>query len=218
MRDQAARAGSGHRMPSVAAHTGECPAMTHRTRAFIQVQLAGGMVVQKMGGVVGGLEGGGFGVTIRATEGRIDLGVADQAIGHLWKGSASDGVGFLQTAMAGFAGIPGVEHGADGAGGLEVIAVIDSGCEERRHAAHAQMEGVAEFVHRAPAQAASGLMTAGAQGGRREEIVLRAGALLRGGMAGDALELQREMNAVREGRGVEGGGKENERSARRVQA
>ena len=59
------------------------------------------MGVHEMLDVAGGLEWRVLGVAVLATERRIDLGMADEAIGHLRQGRSRDVVGILEPAVAG---------------------------------------------------------------------------------------------------------------------
>ena len=92
---------------------------------------------------------GAFFVTDFAAIGSFDPGMADQAIGHLRQVGGSNLVGFRHAAMAGAAGIPGiaVQVPADVASRLKVSPVVDCRCQDPRHVAHFQMQGVVEMSH-----------------------------------------------------------------------
>ena len=63
----------------------------------------------KFGVWLAGLSCGAVLVTLHATERHIDLVVTDQAIGHAREVRLRDAIGFVQTAVAGFAGVGGVQ-------------------------------------------------------------------------------------------------------------
>ena len=75
---------------SVAAQAAELAAMADDATGLIEVEFAGGMVAQEAGHVVSGLEVGVLGVALFASEGIVDFGVADDAIGHLGHGGRGD--------------------------------------------------------------------------------------------------------------------------------
>ena len=79
----------------VAAEAAELTAVADGAGGFVEVQLAGSMVVEEAGNVARGLQGCIFGVALFAAERRVDLGVTDQAIGHLGhcSGGRLDGFG-----------------------------------------------------------------------------------------------------------------------------
>ena len=86
--------------------------------------------------MAGGLERGILGVALLATEGIVDFGMADQAIGHLRHGGRGDHSGLREPAMAGLAGVRRVQMAADVAWRLEVIPLVDGGGNQRRQVAH----------------------------------------------------------------------------------
>jgi len=172
------------------------------------MQLAGAVGVHEPLRVAGRLELGVLGVAVFATEGWIDLRVADQAIGHLRQGCASDLVGFLQAAVASLAQVFGVQVAADIAGRLEVIAVVDGGGDEGRGAAHLKMQRVAEFGQtrggRGRNRDLAILVTREADALRGQEIVLHFGAGRGRGVALHAFEALAQMDAMGKGRGAAG--------------
>ena len=66
-----------------------------------------------------------FGVAVFATEGRIDLGVTDQAIGHLGQRRPGDAVGLLETTVASLAEISVVQVATDVVRWLKIRVVVD---------------------------------------------------------------------------------------------
>ncbi len=67
---------------SVASHAREVCAMAGQAGGFVQIQPAGGVLVNESAVVGGGPEIGAFQVTRFATEGVVDFGVAYEAVRH----------------------------------------------------------------------------------------------------------------------------------------
>ena len=126
-------------------HARKGTAVANCTSRFVEVQLAGTVGIREMFDMAGGLERCVLRVTVLATERRIDLSVADQAVGHLRQCRAGHLVGFFEAAMAGLAGVSGIEVAADVAGRLKVGLVINRRRDERRGAPHLQVQGMAEL-------------------------------------------------------------------------
>jgi hypothetical protein len=139
--------------------------------------------------MAGGFEGGVFSVALLATEGIVDFGVADQAIGHLRHCGRCDLIGFPQAAVAGFAGVLGVQVAAYIAGRLEVRLFIDGSSDGLRHVAHFEMLGVAEEGDAGLGRRRDlGILVAlEADGFRRQQVVRCLGAGGGRGVAGYAL-------------------------------
>src|SRR5947209_8130001 len=68
---------------SMASHTRELPRVTHSASCPVQFGVFPAMRIEKIGNVIGRLQGHTLCMTELATEWRVDLVVADQAIGHL---------------------------------------------------------------------------------------------------------------------------------------
>jgi hypothetical protein len=181
----------------------EIPAVTDHTTRLVQVQFAGRMVAEKARYVIGWLQRGVPGVTLFATEGIVDFGVADDAIRHLGHASRGDLVGFGQSAMTGLAGILRIQMAPDVARGLKVSLLVNRCCKNRRQIPHFEMLGVAKCHN--PARRGCGnlriLMALAADGLGGQQIV---GCLGAGGgrsVAGGALQFQAKVELMREGRG-----------------
>src|SRR5262245_16621814 len=95
--------------------------------------------------VVGGLEVGLGIVALLATEWVIDLVVAHQTIGHLRHASTIDGVGLVQSTVAGLADNFRIELCTNVAHRLQVVLLIDRRGDDRRDVPHLQMLCVAEM-------------------------------------------------------------------------
>jgi len=171
---------------------------------FVQAEFAGSVVAEKAGDMAGGFERGVFGVAFFAAERVVDFGMADDAIGHFGHGGGADGVGFRQAAMAGFAGVGGVEMAADFAGRLEVGLFVDGGGQEGRDVAHLQVQGVVEGYDACRGRGGYlGIFVARAASGfDGQEIVGGFGAGGGRGVAGGALQFEIQVELMREGRGI----------------
>jgi len=110
---------------SMATQAAELAPVAHRTGGFVEVQLPGRVVVEEARNVGGRFQRGIFGVALFAAEGCVDLGVADQAVGHLRHIRRAHLIRLLHPAMAGLAGISGVQVGPDVLGRLEVSFPVD---------------------------------------------------------------------------------------------
>jgi len=128
----------------VAAHAGEILAVAGEAGRLIEPQFAGGMPVKKIVGVIGGFQVYAFEMTLFTTERIVDAIVANQAIRHLGQIGGGGGVGFIETAVAGGAGVIGVEMAADVAHFAEVFVVVDRRRDNWREVAHLEVKLVVE--------------------------------------------------------------------------
>ena len=113
--------------PSVAAKTGELPAVADSARRLVEYGALTAVRIEKIGRVVRRLQIHAFGMAEFATVGWIDLVVANQTIRHARHGCRGYSVGFFQAAMAGSARIRAVEMDTEIAGRRKVgIAVHGS--------------------------------------------------------------------------------------------
>jgi hypothetical protein len=122
--------------------------MAHGARRLVELKFAGTVQIGEMLGVAGRPQGSVFGVTILATERHLDLGMADEAIGHLREVRMSHLVRFFQPAVARFARISCMEMLPDVPGRLEVILMIDRARNVARDIAHAKVQRMAELRQR----------------------------------------------------------------------
>jgi hypothetical protein len=83
------------------------------------------MGLQKLRRMVRRPQFGAGAVALLATERQLDLAVANQTIGHLRQVGAAHGVGSVNAAMAGEAGVGAVQLGAPVARLGKVLAAID---------------------------------------------------------------------------------------------
>jgi len=128
----------------VATQAAEVAAVANDATRFVEVELAGGVVADEVGGMADRFEVGVFGVTLLATKGVIDIAMADNAIRHLRHGGSAGLLGFGEAAVASLARIAGVEVTADVPGGLKVGLLVDGGSNERRQITHFEVQGVIE--------------------------------------------------------------------------
>ncbi len=136
--------------------------------------------------------------------GRLDPGVADQAIRHLREVRAGHLAGFLHAAMAGAARISAIaaQLPADVARRLQVPSAVDHRGDEGRHVAHFQVQRVVEMSHpggrRTRDDGVLVALPADLFGGKK--VVLDAGARERRPVARGALHFELEVQAMRKGR------------------
>ena len=128
----------------MATQAAEVAAVANDATRFVEVELAGGVVADEVGGMADRFEVGVFGVTLLATKGVIDIAMADNAIRHLRHGGSAGLLGFGEAAVASLARIAGVEVTADVPGGLKVGLLVDGGSSERRQITHFEVQGVIE--------------------------------------------------------------------------
>lgn len=69
----------------VAALTGEAFTVACGACGFVEVQFAGGVAVEEIGGMVGRLEVHGWCVALGAAEWGVDFVMTDEAIFHVWE-------------------------------------------------------------------------------------------------------------------------------------
>ena len=153
-------------------------AVTDYATGFVQVQLAGSVVTDEVGHMTGRFEVGVFGVAFLATKGVIDVAMADDAISHFRHVGGTDLYRIRQAAVAGLAGIAGVEVAAQVAGGLKVGLLVDGGGDDGRDIAHFEVQGVAKGYDAGVAGRGdvAALVAGGAGGLDGKEIVGRFGA------------------------------------------
>lgn len=157
--------------------------------------------------MAGGLKLSVLGVAVFATERRLDLAMAHQAIRHPGHVGWADLIRFLQAAMAGFAGVVRVQVGADAAGRLEIRLVVDGLCQERRHVAHLQVQSMAELddADRLRWRNHRIVVAIEAHLTRGQQVVLDTGTAGRRGMAGEALQFECQVDTMRKRRSPTGG-------------
>lgn len=114
--------------------------MTNGAGRLIEVQLAGAVVREEPLVMARRLKDHRLGVASGATVGRVDLSVADQAIGHLRQRRPRHRFALFHPAMAGGAWrLCVVEVAADVAGRGQVGLVVDRTCNQLRDVAELQM-------------------------------------------------------------------------------
>ena len=180
----------------------EFPAVANDTAGLIEIQFAGSMVAEETRDVAGRLESGAFGMALLAAKGIIDFGMANQAICHLGHGGKGDLRRLRQAAMAGLAGVRCIQMAADVARRLKVGFLIDGGSQQRRDVAHLEVLGVAEEgdARRRRRRDPGILMALEADRFRGQQVVRCLGAGGGRGVAGGALEFQREVQLMRKRR------------------
>jgi len=102
------------------------------------------MQVDEAGGVTGRLQSCIFGMAVRAAERRIDLAVADKAIRHPGKMLGCRKIGFSYPAVAGEAGIIGIQMTAHVSGKSEVTAAVDRASKRRGDISETKVQFVIE--------------------------------------------------------------------------
>ena len=191
------------------AHAGERPAVADHAGSLVQLEFARGVRVHKIRRVAGGLQACDiFAVTSLTTERVLDLAVANQTIRHLRKRRMRYLVGFFQASMTCLAAIARIQVAANVAGRLQIVVLINRQCQQRRHIAHLQMQGVAESGDAEVAGAVRGRgrnlgfpMAFQADFLSGQEVVLNARAGCGRWMTALALEFQLEMQPMRKRRG-----------------
>jgi hypothetical protein len=180
-------------------HTGKLAPMTNYARGFVRHACFIRVQIHPAGRVRGRSQIRSLAMAGLATIRIIDLYVADQAVRHLREIEPGDLLGFGHPAVACAARIAvGAEVTPDIAGRLQVFPPIDSARDQRRNIPHPQMKGVVESSHPGGGWIRDGhvLMAAPADFASRKQVVryLRAGE--RGRMAGSALQLQLQVEAM----------------------
>jgi len=136
----------------VASEASEAFAVAGSTGGLVEIELAGSVTIEKVGGVIGGLEVKAGGVAFLATEGGFDFVVADKAIFHVGEvGFGERACGFAETAMAGLARVVGNEVGTkleqiDAVGRAEVGFAVDGVGNQGRDVAEAEVALVVEIL------------------------------------------------------------------------
>ena len=133
-----------NRQYSMAPHAGELYTMTHFARGLIRYRPVVRMQVDEAGGVTGRLQSCIFGMAVRAAERRIDLAVADKAIRHPGKMLGCRKIGFSHPAVAGEAGIIGIQMTAHVSGKSEVTAAVDRASKGRGDISETKVQFVIE--------------------------------------------------------------------------
>jgi hypothetical protein len=156
--------------------------------------------------VIRGFQLGILGVALLAAKRVIDLAMADQAIGHLGHGGGRDLAGLLQTAVAGLAGVLGIQVGPDIANRLQIGLFINRGGEDGGHISHLQVQGMIEEGDTGWSRRGNlnVLVTVLAGLLFREEIVRRFGAGRGGSMASGAFQFEAQVELMGKGRRVYG--------------
>ena len=117
--------------PSVAAQTGEFPAVADGARRLVENGAFTAVRIEKIGRVVGRLQIHALRVAEFATVRRVNLVVANQTIRHARQGCRSYSVGLFQATMARRAGIRTVQVGAEIAGWGEICVAVYGPCQYR---------------------------------------------------------------------------------------
>jgi hypothetical protein len=147
--------------------------------------------VEKTGDVARGFQAGVPDVAGLATEGIIDLVVANQAVGHLRHSRRGDMAGLFQPAVACLAGISGIQVTPNVPGRLEIRFLIDRSSDQWSRVAHLQMLRVTEpgYPRGWRSRDFRLLVTLEAHGLSRKKIVFHLCACRCGRMTGGALQL-----------------------------
>ena len=127
-------------------HAREVCAVAGQAGGFVQTQLARGVLVNESAGVGGGFEVDAFQVTRFATEGVVDLGVADQAVRHLGEIGFTRQFGLLESPVASLAGVFRIEMTADVPVLSQIGAAIERGRDQRRKVAEFEVKLVVKAV------------------------------------------------------------------------
>jgi len=123
--------------------------VTNRARLHIQARLLVGMRVQKTRHMAGWFQLGSLGMTERATIRRINLVVANQAIGHLRHVGLTHRIRLLKPAMTSHARIRGIQQRPDlGRITPKISPLIDRPSNHRPDIAELQVLSVTEFLKR----------------------------------------------------------------------
>ena len=188
----------------MATQAAEVSAVADHAAGLVEVEFARGVVADEIGGMAGRFEIGVLGVAFLATKGVIDIAMADDAIGHFGHIRRADLYRIGQSAVAGLAGIAGVEMTADVVGRLKVGLFVDGGGQEGRDVAHLQVQGVVEGYDACRGRGGYlGIFVARAASGfDGQEIVGGFGAGGGRGVAGGALQFEIQVELMREGRGI----------------
>src|SRR5437016_8245891 len=123
----------------MASHAGELPAVADSAGFLIELCVSAVVRIEEIRSMIGRLERRALGVAELATEGIVDLAVADQAIGHLREVRAGQRGRLLHAAMAGPARVAAIEMPPDIAGRREISLRIDRRANHRRQIAHGKM-------------------------------------------------------------------------------
>src|SRR5438270_354054 len=97
----------------MATQAGKFPAVTNRTSCFIQIRVLPVMRVDEIRRVVRRLQRRALGMAELATEWRVDLVMADQAVGHLREIGFRERGRLLHPAMTGSAGVDTIQMPPD---------------------------------------------------------------------------------------------------------
>lgn len=182
--------------------------MADRACGLVQMEFAGGVGVHEIRGMVCRFERlDVLAVAGLATERVLNLAMANQTVRHLRQGRMGHMVGFLQTPVAGHAGIAGVQVAANLIGGLEVVLLVDSQGEQWRHVPHLQVLSVAEAgdpCYRRRRNLNLRLpMAIQTDFFRGQKVVVDSGAMGGSGVAPGALQIHPQVEPMRKGRGAQ---------------
>jgi hypothetical protein len=130
------------------AQASKLAAVAHSTGRPIEFHFSAAVVIEKSGHVMaGGPEVDAGVVALLATEGRLDLVVTDEAVGHDGECRLRYGIRPFEAAMASRAGVLCVEVCKDVAGIREVGFGLDCGSDHRRNIAQSKMKLMVELSH-----------------------------------------------------------------------
>ena len=175
--------------------------MTDFAPGLIRYRPAVRMHVGEAGGVTGRLQSCIFRMAVRATERRIYLIVADEAIRHPGKMLRRRKIGFKHSAMAGKAQIFRIQMTAHVSGKSEITAAVDRASKRRRNVPETKVQFVIEakgpFFGCRRSSAVRRLVAEGAPFRRPRSVVApETGSLLRDKIVGGARAHQRRLMAI----------------------
>ncbi len=182
----------------MAAHAGEAAAVAEGTADFWHGLSRMG-IFEARRVMIGGLQVRPLGiVALGAAEGRVDLVVAYQAIGHLRHVGVADMIGSVDSTMARKTGIGGIQMRPNIIYIGQVGLFIDGRGNYRCDVAQLQMLGMAEMGDWRRSRPADGpaLMARLADGRGGQQIILRRSAGGYGGVAIHALLLQLQVQLM----------------------
>ncbi len=187
----------------MAAQAAESPSVADRACRLVELGVGTRVGFQKLRGMIGRPQFGIGPMALLATEGQLDLAVADQAIGHLRQVGTAHGVGRLDTAMAGEAEVRAVQLSTQVARLGKVLAAIDGFGDYGRDVPKLQVLFVAEMRQTRLGRWRNRhtLVTRLTCLRRWQIVVFDARTVRHRGMAACAVRLQFQMDAMREGRG-----------------
>ena len=172
----------------MASHACELAAVADGAGCFVELGVSAVVRVEKIRRVIGRLERRALGVAELATEGIVDLAMADQAVGHLRKIRAGQHGRLLHAAVAGSARVAAIEMPADIARRRQISLRIDRRADHRREIAHSEMLLMIETLEeRRPRLSDARFFVASeADRGGREVVIFHTRRRWNGSVAGDA--------------------------------